>query len=89
MQKGNITTYYLYGNTNYNGYSSDRFDTIEDAREACIDSMKETKEKGFTVSNKAIIRVEHIIISDEFAVLKKQETWTTVETINKHYVEEN
>jgi hypothetical protein len=83
-----MDTYYTYGNADYNGLSADRFDTKEEAERDCIDRMKERKEAGFTVSDQAIIRVEWITIRDEFTTLKAQETKTTIETINKHYVED-
>ena len=89
MMKGSTSTYYIFGYLNYNGYSADRFETPEEAESACIESMKKRKAEGWEVSDQCIVRVERLRISDEFMVIKEQETKTTVLVINKNCAEES
>ena len=88
MKKANTTTNFTYGDTRFSWTSADRFETAEEARTACIESMKEEHSKGFTVTDRVIIRLDYVRIFDEFMVISEQKTKTSVEIINKHCAEE-
>lgn len=88
MKKANTTTKFTYGDTRFYWTSGNSFETPEEARTACIESMKEEHSKGFAVTDRAIIRIDHVRIFDEFMVISEQTTKTSIEIINKHYVKE-
>lgn len=84
-----ITTYYQYGNVNYNGVSIDRYDTLREAEEACIASMKRQKEGGYNVSDQAIIRVDWMKVYNDCGTVMEQTTKKTLEIIDKSNAEED
>lgn len=88
MKKGIATTNFTYGDSKFSWTSADRFETAEEARTACIESMKEDHSHGFTVTDRVIIRNDYVKIFDEFMVISEQTTRTSIEIINKHCVEE-
>lgn len=88
MKKANVTTYYTHGELNYNGVSVERFDTLEEAERECIEVMKRLYSNGYSLNDRAIIRVDSLCIADEFMTIKTEHTMTTVLVVNKHCVEE-
>lgn len=86
--KATINTYYQYGNVNYNGVSIDRYDTLREAEEACIASMKRQKESGYAVSDQAIIEVVWTKVYNDNETRMEQTTKRTLEIIDKSNAEE-
>ncbi len=88
MKKANTTTNFTYGDIGFNWTSVDRFETAEEAKTDCIESMKKEHSDGFTVTDRVIIRIDHVRIFDELMVISDQMTRTSIEIINKHCAEE-
>lgn len=88
MKNTNTNTCFTYGDTRFSWTSADRFETAEEARIACIQSMKEDHSNGFTVTDHVIIRNDHVKIFDELMVISEQTTRTSIEIINKHCAKE-
>lgn len=86
--KATITTYYQYGNVNYNGVSVDRYNSLREAEEACIASMKRQKEGGYNVSDQAIIEVVWTNVYNDNETVMEQTTKRTLEIIDKSNAED-
>lgn len=88
MKTAITNTTYTFGERSFNGWSCYIFETPEEAKAAAIESMKEKKAKGYTVTDQAIIRTDFLKVSDEFGCITEQTTRTCVEVILKSYVDE-
>lgn len=87
MHKGTHNTSYTFGERSFNGWSSYTYDTAQEAESAAIESMKEKKRKGYTVTDQAVIRTDSVKIMDEFGCIMEQTTRTCVSVILKSYVD--
>lgn len=76
-------THYVYGGLDQDGCSVNMFETAEDAKAACIESMKKAEAAGWNVLARAIIRVDRTKIYNDSMVISEQITKTTIEVISK------